>query len=152
MGDDPLRGVFQGLDIAASGMKAEMLRAEVVAANISNMHVTSGNGRDPYRRRAVVFEEELAKASGQYADLGGEKVAQGVRVAKVYQDFTTPFVPRYEPGHPHADARGFVLTSNVDLFHEMVDMMAIERSFQANLTAMQSYLGLVRSTIDNMRS
>lgn len=152
MGEDPLRGVFQGLDIASSGMKAEMLRAEVVAANISNMHVTGGNGREPYRRRVVAFEEELAKANGDYADLGGQKVAQGVRVAKVHQDHATPFVPRYEPGHPHADERGFVLTSNVDLFTEMVDMMAIERSFQANLTAMQSYLGLLRSTIDNMRS
>ena len=76
-----------------------------------------------------------------------------VFVSKWMQEyFETPFVPRHDPGHPHADEDGFVLTSNVDLFREMVDMMSIERSFQANLAAMRSYRGMLKSTMDSMRT
>jgi len=147
-----MQGMFQGLDIAASGMTAEMQRAEIVASNISNMNVTRGPDGEPYLRKAVTFEEALTQA----ADPGGvgsaEERAQGVRISRVYEDHTTPFVPRYDPGHPHADKDGFVLTSNVDLFREMVDMMSIERSYQANLTSMRSYRQMLKSTLDNMRT
>ena len=142
-----MQGLFQGLDIAASGLSAELMRSEIVASNISNMHVTGGDGRAPYRRKALVFEEELTAA-----DRFGEQRAQGVKVGRVFEDFETPFVPRHDPGHPHADEDGFVLTSNVDLFREMVDMMSIERSFQANLAAMRSYRWMLKSTMDSMRT
>ena len=146
---DPMQGVFRGLDIAAGGLSAEMLRAEVVAANIANMNITRGADGQPYRRRGVVFEEVLADVGGP--DRGGpDRGIGGVRVADTFQDFETPFVPRFMPGHPHADERGWVMTSNVDLFREMVDMMAIVRSYQSNLAAMRSYRGMIRNTITHI--
>lgn len=147
MQTNPMAGVFHGFDIAAAGMRAEMQRSEIVAANISNMHLTGGKDHDPYRRRSVVFEEVL---DGVRGTAGTDRLAQGVRVARIAEDDTTPFTPRFDPGHPDADDNGFVLMSNVNLFREMVDLSVIERSFQANLAAMRTYRGMVQSTITNI--
>jgi flagellar basal-body rod protein FlgC len=147
-----MEGVFHGFEIAAAGMRAELQRSEIVAANISNMHLTGGKDREPYRRRSVVFEEVLADARrGALRGVeGAERLAQGVRVRRVYEDHATPFTPRFDPGHPDADANGFVLMSNVNLFRELVDLAVIERSFQANLAAMRVYRTIVQNSITNI--
>jgi len=145
-----MQGIFQGLDISASGMEAEMMRARVVSANLANMNVVGGRGQDPYRRKGIVFEEVLADAASTGELGGGRKLARGVQVGRVYEDYDTPFQPRRDPGHPNADENGFVLGSNVDMFREMVDMMSIERSFQANLAAMQAYRGMLRNSITHI--
>ena len=61
---DPMKGAFRGLDISTAGLRAEMQRSEVVAANLSNMHRTGNADHEPYRRRQVVFEELLEDALG----------------------------------------------------------------------------------------
>lgn len=148
--NNSMQGMFQGLDISASGMEAEMVRARLVSANLANMNVVGGRGQEPYRRKGIVFEEVLADAE-RAGDLnGGRKMARGVGVSRVFEDFTTPLQPRLDPGHPNADENGFVLGSNVDMFREMVDMMSIERSFQANLAAMQAYRGMLRNSITHI--
>lgn len=153
MQDPAMSGMFQGFDIAAAGLRAEMARAEVVAANVGNMHVTGGKGKDPYRRKAVLFEEVLGVTTGALRGLAGsEKLAGGVRVKEIYEDKKTPFVPRYDPADRNADANGFVLMSNVDVFRELVDMSVIERSFQANLAALRTYRGMLQDTMNNLRS
>ncbi len=148
---DPMRGVFQGLDITASGMKAELKRAEVVAANLANMHSTGNAENEPYRRRVLTFEEVLEEVKGGAggASADGERRAVGVEVAAVATD-SSPFPSFYQPGHPDADASGMVLGSNVDLFQELVDMQMLSRSFDANLTAMRTYRSMLQSTIQNM--
>lgn len=147
---DPMGGMFQGLDVIASGLRAELQRSEVVAANLGNMHRTGNAEREPYRRKAVVFEEVLERMVGLQSVPGGERVAAGVEVTRVVEDRVTPFPRIHDPGHPDADAQGFVWTSNVDLFQELVDMAVIERSFQANLQAMRAYRGMLQSTITNI--
>jgi len=143
---DSMNGVFQGLDIAASGLSAELLRAEVVAANISNMNSTGGLDRDPYRRKGVIFEEMLNEA-GEGLMAASKPAANGVQIREVYEDIETPFQMRHMPGHPDADGSGWVRTSNVDVFKEMVDMMAIERGFQANMSAMRTYRNMLQNTV-----
>ena len=148
---EPMSGLFSGFDIAAAGMSAELRRSEIASANIANMHVTGGKDHDPYRRRVVVFEEALVDANHAWRGAGFDGASTaGVRVAKVYEDHTTPFIVRHEPGHPDADERGFVKTSNVDMFREMVDIMVIERSFQANVAAMQSSRNMVRNSVSHI--
>lgn len=145
---DAMQGVFQGFDISSSALRAEMHRAEVVSANIGNMHVTGGRTRDPYRRRTVVFEELMQQVQGPRSGIkGADKSAAGVRVAQVHEDRRSPFVPRYDPGDPEANDEGFVLTSNVDLFQELVEMNIIERSFEANLAAMRVYRNMVQNSV-----
>ena len=147
-----MRGVFWGFDIAASGMTAEMRRSEIVASNIANMHVTGGPDGDPYRRKMLVFEEALVEARGALDGVGrdGQQMARGVQVGRIEEDFNTPFLPRHDPGHPDADENGYVLMPNVDVFKEMVDMMSIERSFQANVAGMQAYRNMVRASVQHI--
>jgi|SoiMethySBSTD1v2_1073268.scaffolds.fasta_scaffold1598049_2 flagellar basal-body rod protein FlgC len=153
MQDPALQGTFQGFDIIAAGLRAELAHADVVAANIGNMHVTGGKGKDPYRRKSVVFEEVLGEATAATRGLdGASSLAGGVRVKGIAEDRTTPFVPRYDPADPNADESGFVLMSNVDLFRELVDMSVVERSFQANLAALRAYRGMLQESVSNMRT
>ncbi len=152
MSGDPMKGLFRGFDIATSGLRAELQRSEVVAANLGNMHRTGNAHKEPYRRRQVVFAEVLDDATSKALGVGsGDGVrAGGVQVAKVVEDRKTDFPVFYQPGHPDADETGKVLGSNVDLFQELVDMNVIERSFDANLQALRAYRGMLQNTISNM--
>jgi flagellar basal-body rod protein FlgC len=115
------------------------------------MHRTGNAKNEPYRRKVLVFQELLEQ---QRAARGGEArdvAAAGVTLARVVED-KTPFPVFYQPGHPDADEGGRVLGSNVDLFQELVDMQVIERSFDANLTALRTYRGMLQNTLTNMRA
>ena len=142
---DPMGGIFRGFDIATTGLRAELQRSEVVASNLGNMHRTGNAENEPYRRKMLVFEEALEAAQGR-ANAPG---ATGVQVGRVVED-TSPFPTFYQPGHPDADENGQVLGSNVDLFREMVDMNVIQRSFDANLTALRTYRGMLQNTLQQL--
>lgn len=151
---DPMQGVFRGFDIAGAGMRAELQRSEMVASNLANMHRTGNAQKEPYRRKQLVFEELLLEQQSGPVGRGGPGgqvggVAAGVQVAQVVED-QTPFPVFYQPGHRDADASGQVLGSNVDLFQELIDMSTIERSFDANLTALRTYRSMLQNTITNM--
>lgn len=147
--NDPMQGVFRGFDIAGSGLRAELQRSEIVAANLGNMHRTGNAENEPYRRKVVVFEELLREAQGATDVDAATRLASGVQVSHVVED-QKAFPVFYQPGHPDADASGRVLGSNVDLFQELVDLSVIERSFEANLTALRTYRGMLQNTISNM--
>ena len=151
---DPMKGVFRGFDIAGAGLRAELQRSEIVASNLGNMHRTGNSKNEPYRRKVLVFEELLEQAAnGAASGARGQRdvVAGGVTLSRVVED-KTPFPVFHQPGHPHADETGKVLGSNVDLFQELVDMQVIERSFDANLTALRTYRGMLQNTLTNMRT
>jgi flagellar basal-body rod protein FlgC len=145
-------GMFSGFDISASGLRAEMLRSEIVASNISNMGRTGNKHVEPYRRKGVRFEEVLDGIDGARGIEGGSALAGGVHVSGVVQDFSTPFPSYHRPGDPMADEDGWVLGSNVDVMQEMVDLSVIERSFEANLAAMRTYRGMLQNVLANMRA
>lgn len=145
---NPMSGVFRGFDIATTGLRAELQRSEIVASNLGNMHRTGNAEKEPYRRKVLVFEEMLDQVSRRAAGGSGESIG-GVEVARVVED-SSPFPTYYQPGHPDADESGQVLGSNVDLFQELVDMSVIERSFDANLTALRTYRGMLQNTLQNL--
>lgn len=149
---DPMKGVFQGFDIVAAGLRAEMVRSEIVASNLSNMHRTGNKYNEPYRRKSVVFEEVLERVESARGLAGADRLAGGVRVRQVVEDRVTPFPHYRSPGHPDADEDGWVWGSNVDVFQELVDLSIIERSFEANLAAMRTYRTMLQNTLANMRS
>ncbi len=149
---NPMRGIFHGFDIASSGLQAEMQRSEIVSVNLSNMN-SIGNEKDkPYQRRGVIFEEVLddAARSSLSGVPGSEGLATGVRVSEIYADTRTPFEPLHAPYHPAANEAGYVLRSNVNMFNELVDMSIIERSFQANLSALRSYRNMLQAAVQNI--
>jgi flagellar basal-body rod protein FlgC len=130
-------GLFDAIDVAGSGLTAQRLQMDVTAGNLANAETTRGvgtNGR-PYQRREVVLQE--AKPGGFDAALAGAQAAGGVQVAAIVAD---PSPPRrvYDPGHPDADAQGYVSLPNINPVNEMVDLISASRSYEADVTAMQA--------------
>ena len=127
------------LTASASALGVERTRIEVAVSNIANAESTRGINGQPYRRRDVVLSEDPVAS---FANVLGQASASGVKVAGIVQD-TSPFRRRYEPGHPDADADGFVSLPNVDTSSEMVDMLGAARAYQANLAA----IGLIKEMV-----
>ncbi len=118
--------IFGSLSIAGSGMTAERLRMDVVAENIANADTTRGADGKPYQRKEVVLQQ-----GGQSFD----DVLGGVQVSAIADD---PSAPRrvYDPGHPDADAQGYVTLPNVNPVTEMVDLITASRGYEANVQAL----------------
>jgi flagellar basal-body rod protein FlgC len=131
----------RALRISAAGMAAQSTRLRVVAENLANRDSTGeAPGADPYRRRTVTFANRLDRA------LGTETVNVS-RIGTAPGEFPT----RYEPGHPAADARGYVKTPNIDSLVEVMDMREAQRSYSANLSVLETTRGMLTRTIEALR-
>jgi len=141
--------LFAALNISASGLTAQRLRMDVTSANLANAQSTRTPGGGAYRRQDVVLRESTGDGSfaGSLAGaLGGGEPA-GVEAAAIIPD-TTPLRRVYEPGSPDADARGYVEMPNVNPVEEMTDLIDASRSYQANVTAMQTTKQVFAKTIE----
>lgn len=127
---------------SASALSAERTRVEVAVSNLANAESTRGPNNEPYRRRDVLLESN--PGTGFDNALGQ---AVGVRVAAVVED-KTEFKRRYEPGHPDADAEGWVALPNVDSAEEMVDLLSASRAYQANLTAINVIRDMLQKALE----
>jgi flagellar basal-body rod protein FlgC len=129
----PFNDLFAANAISATGMSAERLRMEVIANNIANANSTRSANGGPFRRQDVVFAEVLG---GIRPD--GAPNFLGVQAVELVEDPSE--LPRvYMPGHPDADAEGFVQMPNVQLPIEMVNLLTAARSYEANLRAAQTF-------------
>lgn len=126
-------GIFGAIDIAASGMTAERFRLDVISNNIANVNTTRTVDGGPYKRQFVVFETRNAEV-GSSGGLPRYRNMNGVRVTGINKDDTPPRLV-YEPGHPDADADGYLRLPNINIVTEMVDMMTASRAYEANVTA-----------------
>jgi flagellar basal-body rod protein FlgC len=146
--------LFGGLEISASGLTAERLRMDVSAENLANAQTTRGTDGQPYRRKEVVLQEAAGSFGASLsAAMGPNKGTQGggVEVAGVVQDTATPLKRVYDPGHPDADAQGYVSMPNVDTVTEMVDLISAQRAYEANVTAMQAAKQMFSRTLELLR-
>ncbi len=131
----------RALSISAAGMAAQSTRLRVVAENIANRDSTGQSpGADPYRRKTVTFASRMDRELG----------AETVRVSRVGRD-PTEFPEHFEPGHPAADARGYVRTPNVDSMIENMDMREANRSYSANLAVLETTRGMLLRAIETLR-
>jgi flagellar basal-body rod protein FlgC len=122
----PLRGLMGPLDTSARGMALQQKFIEVISKNIANAETTRTPDGGAYRREV---------ASGDGATVTTSQDARPGR--KVY-----------DPGHPDADADGFVTYPNVDLNTEMVDMMIARRVHEANATVFQAAKAMLRKALE----
>ncbi len=129
----PFRDLFAAGAISSSGMSAERLRMEVIANNIANANSTKSANGGPFRRQDVVFAEVLGRVQP-----GGLPVLGGVQAVELVED-PTELPSVYMPGHPDADAEGFVRMPNVQLPVEMVNLLTAARAYEANLRAAQTF-------------
>jgi flagellar basal-body rod protein FlgC len=144
--------LFGGLEISASALTAERLRMDVVAENLANAQTTRGADGQPYRRKEVVLQERAGSfgASLSAAMNSSRPPGAGVAVAAVVED-QTPLKQVYDPGHPDADAEGYVSMPNVDTVTEMVDLIGAQRAYEANVTAMQAAKQMFARTLELLR-
>lgn len=134
--------LVNSLSVSSSGLKAQSLRMRVISENIANANSTGLTPGDmPYRRQVVSFADELDKSTG----------ANLVKVSEVGKD-PSQFVRKYMPGHPSADADGYVLTPNVNPLVETMDMREAQRSYEANLNVIEVSRMMLTRTIDMLRS
>ena len=174
--------LFGALDVSASALQAERIRAEVVAANMANSETTRTTDGGPYQRQHVIFEaqdgtsfeESLMGQSGFGAVSQGQSlpggrlrsasflsampgsvtaadtVPGGVAVTGILRDTSEP-LKRYEPGHPDADADGYVSYPDINPLTEMVDLMGATRSYGMNVSAVQAEKSMIASSLDLLK-
>ena len=133
---------IKSLAIAASGLRAQSGRMEVISENIANADsVSQTPGGDPYRRKIVTFSNELDRSLD----------AQVVKLGRLETD-NSDFLIRHEPGNPAADANGNVKYPNVNTLIEMTDLRDAQRSYEANLNVVTATRRMLQRTIDILKS
>ena len=133
----PMSGATQA--IAATALRAQQARMRVIAENMANANSVSRDaGGDPYRRQVPVFTPIRTD--------GG----QGVRVARVEPD-RKDFRNVYDPGHPSADAAGYVKLPNVDTLVEALDMKEAQRAYEANHNVIETARAMEQRTLDILK-
>ena len=146
-----LFGMFQ---ISGSALAAERLRAEVATSNLANAETTRTPDGGPYRRRMVVFNSQPASpfrlVLANSVSGGENPAAGGVRVGGVVEDSTAP-LRRYEPGHPDADADGYVSYPNINPIQETVDLMGAERAYELNASAVQATKQMIQQSLSILK-
>lgn len=143
--------LFSLLSVSASGMAAQRARAELLVENLANAETTRTPSGGPYRRKDVVFTTERAAQpfnSIFRAEVDGEPL--GVTVAEVIEDSRDP-EKRYLPGHPDADAQGYVGFPRINPAEDMVDLMGASRGYQANVAAMSAVKEMIHRSLDLLR-
>ncbi|HEX4278850.1 MAG TPA: flagellar basal body rod protein FlgC [Bryobacteraceae bacterium] len=140
--------LFSSLSVSASGMAAQRTRAALLVENIANSETTRTPEGGPYRRKDAVFSS--TPVGSEFASELSAQMQTGVRVVGVSVDQREP-EKQYAPGHPDADANGYVNISRVNPAEDMVDLVSANRSYQANVAAMSAVKDMIQRSIDLLK-
>ena len=128
--------MFSIFNVSGSAISAQSQRLNVVASNLANADAVAGPDGQAYKSRQVVFETVPM----------GSEAASGVRVNAI-KESNEPMRRVHNPGHPLADADGYVTQSNVNPVEEMVNMISASRSYQNNVEVMNTAKTLLLKTL-----
>jgi len=131
-------------DIAASGLVAQRARMATAASNLANAETTRTAEGGPYRRRDPVLETESVSSrfSGEL-----DRALSRVSVGGVAVD-SRPGILRHDPGHPDANAEGYVELPRVSVVEEMTNVMSAGRSFEANLVILRKVREMAEAAME----
>jgi flagellar basal-body rod protein FlgC len=133
---------IKSLQVAASGLHAQIGRMRIITENIANADSTATTpGGDPYRRKIVTFTSVLDNSLG----------AQVVKLGRVEPD-NSDFRIKHEPGNPAADANGDVKYPNVNTLVELTDLRDAQQSYQSDLNVITATRRMLQRTIDILKS
>jgi flagellar basal-body rod protein FlgC len=146
---------FDSINIAASGLTAERTRMDVTSENLANAETTQGANGQPYRRQEVELQQVGGNSfTSQLSSLMGQPQSGategGVEVSGIVDD-PTPDQLVYDPGHPGANAQGYVKMPNVNSVTEMTDLISESNSYQADVTAMSTAKDMYTKTLDLLK-
>ena len=140
--------LFSSLQVSASGMSAQRTRAEMLVENMANAETTRTPEGGPYRRKDVVFATQIQ--ASPFSAVFQSELGTGVRVADLVQDSGAPDL-RYQPGHPDANADGYVAYPKMNPAEEMVDLLNASRSYQANVSAISAVKDMINRSLDILK-
>ncbi len=163
-------GMFSGLGISATALRAQRIRQNVIASNLANVETTRTPDGGPYKRQTVVLRENPVEPERKFIfekprmhgftthenhiaipkpgfPESRDKVGSGVEVVAIEQDATPPRLV-YNPEHPDADEQGYVAMPNVNVVQEMTDMITATRSYEASVTAMNSTKAMLLKALE----
>jgi flagellar basal-body rod protein FlgC len=134
---------FTAMEVSASGLSAERTRMNVAASNLANAQTTQGAGGGPYKRKDVTLQSvDVPGVQGTRF----EQAVKGVAVSQISQDTAPPRL-EYDPGHPQANAQGYVAYPNVNPVEEMVDMITASRAYEAGITSMTTAVNMAERAL-----
>jgi flagellar basal-body rod protein FlgC len=151
-------GMYDSIEVSASGLSAERLAMDVIANNLANVNTTRTPEGGAFKRQLVVFaqkQEQDPNASLDPLDTSSDadpgKSRDGVQAVGIMSD-PGPDRMVYDPTHPDADANGYVHMPNIDVVKEMVDMIAASRAYQANVTAISESRAMSSAAVNLLKS
>lgn len=133
--------LMDSMQTSLAGLRAQSARMNMLSENIANAESVQTPEGGPYRRQMMTFKAEVNRQTGMVEP----------KIAREYRDMDTPFRPEYDPSHELADENGFVLYPNVSTFVEQTDMRTATRSYEANLTAIESAKEMMVRSIELLR-
>ena len=142
--------LFGMLEVSGSALLAERQRAEVVTSNMANLETTHTAEGGPYRRQLVVFRSQRLPQFPMLLAGLQPRSTRAVRVCQVIAD-PAPAIERYQPGHPDADARGYVAFPAIDPVEEMTDLLGAVRAYELNASAVQASKTMIQQSLDIVR-
>jgi flagellar basal-body rod protein FlgC len=143
-------GFFDSIDIAATGLTAQRLRMDVTAENLANADTTRTATGGPYQRQQVILQQVGGFGATLAGAISSGPAPGGVQVAGIVSD-PTPDKLVYDPSNPDANAQGYVRMPNVNSVTEMTDLIDESRSYEANVTAMQTAKSMYSKTLDLLK-
>lgn len=129
--------VFNSMKINASGLSLERLKMDIISTNIANINTTRTEDGGPYRRKEVLFEEILSNKG----------ISSGVRVTEI-QEGEGDMKITHNPDHPDADENGYLLLPNVNMADEMINLIKTQRTYEANVTALNTSKNLLKKALE----
>ncbi len=131
-------GLFNILDVSATGMHVQTIRLNTVASNMANVDSISSNAETTYRAKKPVFQTILDETSGEPKG--------GVRIKEIVES-KAPLKMEYNPNHPMANEDGYIFRPNVNVVEEMADMLSASRTYQTNVEVMNTSKQLLLRTL-----
>lgn len=137
--------VFNSMKINASGLTLERLKMDIAATNVANVNTTRTEEGGPYKAKTVTFEESL-KNVRSYKKLENNRKSFGVRVTGIEEDDAVKIV--YDPKHPDANEDGYVEVPNVNMVDEFISMIKAQRTYEANVTALNASKNMLKKALE----
>jgi flagellar basal-body rod protein FlgC len=148
-------GIFNSINIAATGLSAERVRIDVIADNMANVNTTRTAEGGPFRRSRVIMRPRVESPywrSPFLPDSMDNGIGRGVRVAEIQKDYASENPLRWDPTHPDAvksgPREGYVELPNVDIVTEMVDLISASRSYEANSSIIEGSKAMFQRAMD----
>ncbi len=139
---------FSSMRVSASGLDAQTKRMNTISSNIANAETTRTEDGGPYKRKDAVFGAVTDRESfGEILENKLDEQVQGVLVEDIAEDVRPPRMV-FNPSHPDADPNGYVAMPNVNPVEEMANMISAQRSYEANITAMNSAKSMAAKALE----